>query len=138
VAGFQVITAGRFLVFTEAVGVIRLLTSINGSVESRGLRARIRWRAHSVRLRSAWLRSSMKSWRDPADCLIEIIMHKRHRFLIAVLAALALLAPGAFANSRIKTSQASVSKAKKLKAYKPQKMKPYKAPKFNRKSNHTR
>jgi len=79
----------------------------------------------------------MKSWRVPADCLIEIFMQKRHRFLIAVFAALALLAPGAFANGRIKTSQASVRKAKKLKPYKAQKMKPYKAPKFNRKSTHT-
>jgi len=64
-------------------------------------------------------------------------MPQRYRFLIAVLAALASLAP-AFANSRIKPPQANVRKTKKIKPSKAQKIRPYKAPKINRKSNKVR
>ena len=61
----------------------------------------------------------------------------RHRFLIAVLAALAFLVPGVFANDRTKAPQ-SAARAKKIKPYKAQKIKPYKAQKINRKSNRIR
>jgi hypothetical protein len=57
-------------------------------------------------------------------------MHLRHRFLIAVLAALVFLAPGAFAGSRNKPPQANARKAKKIK--------PYKAPILKTKSNVTK
>jgi hypothetical protein len=57
-------------------------------------------------------------------------MHQRQRFLIAVLAALGFLAPGAFASGRNKPPQANARKAKKIK--------PYKAPKIKTKSNVTK
>ena len=49
-------------------------------------------------------------------------MYQRHRFLVAVLAALSFLALGAFAASRSKPPQANVHKAKKIKPYKAQKI----------------
>jgi hypothetical protein len=54
-------------------------------------------------------------------------MYQRHRFPVAVLAALSFLAPGAFAGSRSKPPQANAHKAKKIK--------PNKAQKINKKSN---
>jgi hypothetical protein len=57
-------------------------------------------------------------------------MYQRHRFPVAVLAALSFLVPGAFAGSRSKPPQANAHKAKKIK--------PYKAPKFKTKSNVTK
>jgi hypothetical protein len=60
----------------------------------------------------------------------------RHRFLIAVLAALAFLVPGVFAKDRTKAPQ-SAARAKS-KPYKAQKIKRYKATKINRKSNRIR
>ena len=53
-------------------------------------------------------------------------MHQRHRFLIAVLAALVFLAPGVLAGGRNKPPQANAHKAKKIK--------PYKAPKISKRS----
>lgn len=53
-------------------------------------------------------------------------MHQRHRFLIAVLAALAFLAPGALAGG---------PKPPRANARKAQKIKPYKAPKINKRNN---
>ena len=57
-------------------------------------------------------------------------MDQRHRFPVAVLAALSFHAPGAFAGSRSKPPQANAHKAKKIK--------PNKAQKINRKSNRIR
>lgn len=57
-------------------------------------------------------------------------MYQRHRFLIALLAALVSPAPGAFARGRNKPPQANARKAKKIT--------PYKAPKFKTKSNLTK
>jgi hypothetical protein len=65
-------------------------------------------------------------------------MHQRHRFLIAVFAAVAFLAPGAFAKGRTKAPQSTARRAKKIKPYKAPKIKPYKAKKIDRKSNRIR
>jgi hypothetical protein len=62
----------------------------------------------------------------------------RYRFLTAILAAVAFLAPGAFAKGRTKAPQATAHKAKKIRPYKAQKIRPYKAQKINRKSNRIR
>jgi hypothetical protein len=62
-------------------------------------------------------------------------MYQRHRFLIAVFAALASLAPCAFASGPSDSHQVAAYTAKKIKKYKPPKIKRYKAPKIIRKSN---
>jgi len=45
----------------------------------------------------------VKCWAVPADHLSVTTMRQRYRFLIAVLAALMFLAPGAFATTGTKT-----------------------------------
>jgi hypothetical protein len=62
----------------------------------------------------------------------------RHRFLTAILAAVAFLTLGAFAKGGTKAPQSTAHKAKKIKLYKAQKIKPHKAQKINRKSNRIR
>lgn len=62
----------------------------------------------------------------------------RYRFLSAILAAVVLVAPGAFAKARTKAPQTTARRAKKIKPYKAQKIKPYKAKKIDRKSNRIR
>jgi hypothetical protein len=61
----------------------------------------------------------------------------RNRFLAAVLAAVALFVPEAFAKDRTKAPR-SVPRAKKINRYKAPKIKPYKAKKIDRKSNRIR
>ena len=58
-------------------------------------------------------------------------MHRRSRFVIAVLLSLAVLVPSAYADSR----QPASYTAKKIKKYKAPKIKRYKPPKIDRKSN---
>ena len=64
-------------------------------------------------------------------------MHPRYRFLILVFAALAILAPSAFASGPNDTHR-TIYKSKKIKRYKPPKIKRNKAPKIDRKNNHIR